>query len=307
MRKLNSYSISSPVLSNPSGSLTAIYFIVILGCLVSDKVVRAQGAAPPQSSQASPNAVDAPIAVSSIVNAYAKGQEESHKVVEEIGIEQGKKQALVVKKQQQETERDTRDHKARLFDDSPESQRMKKDLANYNATCTSAGMPKTVYGADIARCTSAAASIGPRLNYHNNTMNNYFTQFNASQQQIQAITNEIVLVDARITKLQNYLSWLTDTNNKISTTLHQDCEGLDSNPTIEELKHRCGNIQFDNARVKLPPCDTDSRCQSWVIYTRPSRSPEQAIQDYKNSGAASPTHNPGLDRANVPSPTGIQK
>jgi hypothetical protein len=41
---------------------------------------------------------------------------------------------------------------------------------------------------------------------------------------------------------------------------------------------------------------------SWEIYTKPSRTPEQAIQDYKNSGAPNASPNPGLDRRNVPSP-----
>jgi hypothetical protein len=288
MSELNSRSVPSRAVSNPARSLPVVYFVLILSCLFFGKTVYAQ--------------VDAPIAVSSIVNAYAKGQEEKDKVIKDIKVEQDKKQALVLKEQQQETERDTRDHEARLFNDSPESQAVKRDLDNYNATCNG----RRLYGADISRCNNAAASITPRLNYHNNTMNNYFAQFNASQQQIQATTNEIVLVDARITKLQNYLSWLTDANNKISTTLHQECAGLQSNPTMEELKLRCGNIQFDNARVNLPPCTTE-RCESWVIYTKPRRTPEQAIQDYKSSGTQSRTPNPGLDRTNVPSPTGNQK
>jgi hypothetical protein len=165
-------------------------------------------------------------------------------------------------------------------------------------------MGRMLYGGDISRCAAAHDSIIPRFTNHNDTMNSYLGQFNAAQGQVQETKNEITLADAKITKLRNYLSWLTDANNRISTTLHEDCAGLKSNVTIEELKHRCGNIQFDNANVKLPACTTEA-CASWVVYAnmKPKRTPEQAIQDYKNSGAANPTRNPGLDKTNVPAPT----
>jgi hypothetical protein len=163
-----------------------------------------------------------------------------------------------------------------------------------------------LYGADIGRCSAALASINPRLNYNNTTMQGYFAQVQGFQGQVQNADNEIVVVDARITKLKNYLSWLTDANNKIATTLQKDCAGLESNPTIEELKLRCGNIQFDNARVDLAPCITP-RCQGWEIYTKPRRTPEQAIQEYRDSGRPNAAPNPGLDHANVPSPTANPK
>jgi hypothetical protein len=57
------------------------------------------------------------------------------------------------------------------------------------------------------------------------------------------------------------------------------------------------------ARVGLPPCETATeRCRAWVIYAAPPRTPEQAIQDYKNSGAQSPAPNPLLDAHPGPPP-----
>ena len=57
-------------------------------------------------------------------------------------------------------------------------------------------------------------------------MQGYSTQYHTLQGQIQNTANEIVLVDAKITKLKNYLSWLTDANNKISYDVKSGLHGL---------------------------------------------------------------------------------
>lgn len=288
MTMLNPHCATSRTISIPGR--IALYLCVVLGWSSLELGARAQTASPVPDS--------ASISVSSIVTAYAKGQDEKEQVTKEINAEQDKKTKLVASQTALQTKQTAGDHQARLFNDAPPQVALRRDLANYKATCEG----KMHYGAEITRCDNAAASIRPRLDHNNKTMNNYFAQYHALGDQIQQAENEIVLADAKIKKLQNYLSWLTDANNKISTTLHQDCAGLDSNPTIEDLKHRCGNIQFDNARADLQPCTSDSRCASWQIYTKPSRTPEQAIQDYKNSGNPNASPNAHLDSIKVPSP-----
>lgn len=192
--------------------------------------------------------------------------------------------------------RDAVDHQARLFNDSAESQQLTADKDAYNASCAG----KMLYGADIGRCDSWKASVLARMQAHDRTFLAYKAQFDALDARVRLLRNNAVLADAKITKLKNYLSWLTATDDRLATSLSHDCKGA-SGKTLEELKHRCGNIQFDGARADLPPCDTEM-CRSFVLVMTPPRTPEQAIQDYKNSGKANPTPNPLLDKGKVPPP-----
>jgi len=226
----------------------AVLLAVTLGCLSLAIGVYAQAPTTPQDS----GGANRPIAISSLVNAYAKGQAEKGTLTKEIKVEESNRKTLVVTQGAEETNRDNIDHQARTFNDSDESQTLSRDMDNYRATCAG----KMLYGADISRCAAALNSINPRLADHNAKMNSFRDQVNAAEGQVQETKNEIVLADAKITKLRNYLSWLTDADSRMSTTLHEECAGLKSNLTIEELKHRCGNIQFDNARVRLPACET---------------------------------------------------
>jgi hypothetical protein len=231
----------------------------------------------------------------SVVYVVAKVKDEKKKVTEEISQATINANTLAAAQPQAEQKRDDIDHQARLFNDSAESQQLSNDVANYKATCEG----KMLYGGDIGRCNSSAASITPRLAQHNEAFTNLRAQFDAQDALVQREKNDQVLANARITKLKNYLSWLTAADNKLSMVLAKSCN--DINGTIEELKHRCGNVQFDAANADLPACDTE-RCEAWTIYAKPLRTPEQAIQDYKNSGQPNAAPNPHLDNRPVPPP-----
>jgi hypothetical protein len=232
----------------------------------------------------------------SVVYVVAKVKDEKKKVTEELAQATASANALAAAQTQAEQKRDDIDHRARLFNDSGDSQKLGNDVGSYKATCEG----QRLYGADISRCNNAAASITGRLAQHNETMTSLKTQFDDQDAVVQQKKNEQVLAQARITKLRNYLSWLTTADDKLTTVLAKSC--ANTNGTIEELKHRCGNIQFDAAAADLPACETE-RCQAWTIYTKAQRTPEQAIQDYKNSGQQNPAPPPHLDNRPVPAPS----
>ena len=134
----------------------ALYCCATFGWAGLGEGARAQSAATAPPSQNVPNA----ISVSSIVTAYAKGQDEKDMVTKEIKLDEDKKARLGAKKAAQEAKQADVDHKARLFNDAPAQVAMRADLANYKATCEG----RVLYGADIGRCDAAHASIDPRSN-----------------------------------------------------------------------------------------------------------------------------------------------
>jgi hypothetical protein len=158
-----------------------------------------------------------------------------------------------------------------------------------------------LYGADIARCNNWAASLKPRTEEHNRIFNGLTSRYNAKVALVQQIQNDRVLAEAEITKLRNYLSWLKAAEAKLRASFAKSCTDMPANATIEELKNRCGNVQFDFTSADLPECLTE-RCKAMVIYAKPARTPQQAIQEYINSGNASPAPNPRLDNGSVPQP-----
>lgn len=243
------------------------------------------------------NANNPPTADGSSVYLIAKVQGEKTQINNDIDQASVKRDALTAKQIQAETERDDIDHKARLFNDSPKSQQLVKEIASYKATCEG----RMLYGADIARCDNASASIKPRTAEHNRIFADLTSRYNAKNALVQQIKNERVLADAEITKLQNYLSWLKAAEEKLHASLAKSCTDMPANATIEELKNRCGNVQFDLANEHLPECETE-RCKAMIIYAKPARTPQQAIQEYINSGNASPKPNPRLDKGSVPPP-----
>lgn len=269
----------------------SLAFGVACICLMLSNVVLAQEAKKPPAS--------AEVADVPMVDVVVKVQEEKKKVADEIAQKSANATVLSAAVGQEVQNRHAIDHQARIFNDSPESQQLAQDSAAYGTACAG----KSLQPAEYQRCEAWKSAIELRVDRHNETFAEFHRQYDGAQEKVGQKTSELVLENAGITKLQNYLSWLTAADSKLTTMLTQECKGLSGSATIEELKHRCGNIQFDAARSDLPVCQTD-KCKDWdwVTFAKPRRTPEQAIQDYKNSGPPSPTRNPLLDKKSVPPP-----
>src|ERR1035437_49282 len=80
------------------------------------------------------NANNPPTPDGSSVYLIAKVQGEKNEISNDIDQASAKRDALTAKETQAETERDDIDHKARLFNDSPKSQQLLKEIASYRAT-----------------------------------------------------------------------------------------------------------------------------------------------------------------------------
>ena len=135
MSKINVYSFKSSAKLDRVRSLPAVCLAIALGSLILGQSGSAQEETAPQKSRQAPSNAEAPLSDKSAVYMVKKIKDTEKQVKDEINVEEGKKQTLVVRQNEQQKNRDDIDHKARLFDDSEQSQATKRDVDNYHATC----------------------------------------------------------------------------------------------------------------------------------------------------------------------------
>ena len=80
--------------------------------------------------------------------------------------------------------------------------------------------------------------------------------------------NDIVVGQAKIQKLTNYKSQLESRLSDLRRSLANQCPDVSANASLEELKHKCGNIKFDNSRPALPPCRTAKCKEADALFPR---------------------------------------
>ena len=120
-------------------------------------------------------------------------------------------------------------------------------IDSFNSSC--AGRQKN------ASCESTRAALV-------NEKTQQATAQAANQQQLARMTNllsEITIANARVQKLRNYRDQL---QSNLDEELRMSCAGLSASPSMEEIKNKCGNVQFDGASIGLPPCQT-ARCREY--------------------------------------------
>lgn len=64
---------------------------------------------------------------------------------------------------------------------------------------------------------------------------------------------------------------INDLNRRIAALtqyLTGRCNPIPASATDEQVKHSCGNVQFDGARPNLPPCDTDECKAAEALFGR---------------------------------------
>lgn len=76
---------------------------------------------------------------------------------------------------------------------------------------------------------------------------------------VQGALSRAVLADTEVKKLINYESQLQAAIARMKVKLASQCTGVSAYSSLEDMKSKCGNVQFDGAPSDLPPCTTD-RC-----------------------------------------------
>jgi chromosome segregation ATPase len=154
-----------------------------------------------------------------------------------------------------------RDHEAEHTRLNTEYDSIQEDFAQrvaaFKAAC-SGPMPE---GAEYSNCLSRKQNLE---SYKERTLDPKLMQMEKHAdeltRQFLSTNNDIVVGQAKIQKLTNYKSQIESRLSDLRRSLANQCSGVSANASLEELKHKCGNIQFDNPRTDLPPCTT-AKCK----------------------------------------------
>jgi peptidoglycan hydrolase CwlO-like protein len=127
---------------------------------------------------------------------------------------------------------------------------------------------KTTDTALVARCNPVIARINTETD-----------RIEAAGKKLLADKGELARAQAQLTKDTD--AWaarkkhndavMNDLNRRIAALtqyLSKRCTSIPANATDENVKHACGNIQFDGARPDLPPCETDECKAAEALFGR---------------------------------------
>jgi hypothetical protein len=118
----------------------------------------------------------------------------------------------------------------------------------FNGNC--AGKPMSTPGCDsLNRAANAEQAAAEQLMH----------QATQVAEKVQAASNDIVLANAQVQKFVNYESQLQAAITRMKAKLAGQCSNVSAYSSLEEMKLKCGNVQFDGAPSDLPACTTE-RC-----------------------------------------------
>lgn len=139
----------------------------------------------------------------------------------------------------------------------------KKDA--FNAACTTHPMP--LNSAEYANCQRRQAQLTQTQRDYEAENARLLSEHKSLKAQYESLTQQGLLHQVQIQKLRNWKSQVEPGMLALKTAIMTQCKGLLQNASPEELKLKCGNVQFDNANPNLPPCTTDAcikaRIRDW--------------------------------------------
>lgn len=168
-----------------------------------------------------------------------------------------------------DVDRDLRDARSKLAGLKPmllemeeESRRLKarsdaikegfdRTRADYNERCATRSMVRD--SAEHRSCQqlqSQAVSLTQSLERE---MDGLISQHNNLMGRYRNTKNQEVSYEAQIQRLENWKSQVGPALTQLKGAIRAGCRNI-SNP--EQLKHECGNLQFDRASTQLRPCET---------------------------------------------------
>lgn len=138
-------------------------------------------------------------------------------------------------------------------------------VEQWNRDCTG----RMLYGAEYQNCKSRQEQLmafkhqnEPKLRQMEADAERMKADYASLQNQHRQHRNDLTLAQTRSQKLRNYLSQLEVRLNALDRAIRASCPSASAKASDEEIKLKCGNVQFDRAREDLPPCETD-KCREW--------------------------------------------
>lgn len=134
-------------------------------------------------------------------------------------------------------------------------QQFTQHAESYNSAC--AGRP-----ANTGNCQSQRAAVQSehdRLEPPLLQMEQRGTELSAAMRED---SNNITLAQFKVQKLTNYKSQLEAAVARLKANLAGHCTGITATSSLEEMKNKCGNVQFDGTSTDLMSCTTD-KCRQY--------------------------------------------
>lgn len=73
------------------------------------------------------------------------------------------------------------------------------------------------------------------------------------------------MYQVQIQKLRAWKSQVEPGIRALKTAIMSQCKRVLTSARPEELKLKCGNVQFDNANPNLPPCTTEACIKARIL------------------------------------------
>ena len=125
----------------------------------------------------------------------------------------------------------------------------------FNEQCK--GKPEETFG-----CASLKSAAIERKAADEPTLRKMTEDNTRLAEQIKTASNNAVMARARVQKLTNYESQLQAAIARMKVRLAGQCAKVTAHASLEEMKLKCGNVQFDAASPDLPECTTE-RCRQF--------------------------------------------
>jgi hypothetical protein len=186
----------------------------------------------------------------------------------EIAKAKGEVNSFAAAMQKAIEERNQIDKQARNLIDSDESVRLRQQAVSYKTSCDGVKL----YGQAIEQCKREFDLINPRLEKLQLDIDRLKAQFDEKSRIATENSNSKVLAEARIRKLMNYQSWLVSAEARMLSLILNMCTKAEGFTSLEDLKTRCGNVQFDGAMqdaLRLPLCESEV-CQRGTRFFKKS-------------------------------------
>ena len=137
--------------------------------------------------------------------------------------------------------------------------------AAFNSACTTHDM--VIGGAEWSNCQRWRQQAEQEHDAGQAEENQLAAQAHGLEVQYQQLQSDQTLTAAKMQKLRNYISQVQSGIRTLEVSVMGQCKNLLQTAGPEELKVKCGNVQFDGANGNLPLCKTEdclrARVGSW--------------------------------------------
>jgi DNA repair exonuclease SbcCD ATPase subunit len=143
--------------------------------------------------------------------------------------------------------------------------RQRAAVERYNANCAGKTLPRPAFercngekaqlDAWKARVDASKANLDGQQRQLNQRRDNILARAKVLEGELNTIRNRYLESEKKLAQARQRIAALT-------ARLQGMCRSMPTSTSLEEIKLKCGNVDFDGANPNLPPCDTE-RCREF--------------------------------------------